>query len=187
MDDVGAAHGVLVLAAAGDAHLGEVAHAREHLLRRARLNAGAENREHARVGPRQKLRRERRRRSGAHRGDVRPVHERRRRPGGGIDERDESLVRRPVAVPLEERHELAAHPGSRRVPRHRAEHAGAGPHADARHELRGVGGKLRVRGGERVDELVEIEQLLDVGASQDEHFEPDGTPRARASVAPSNV
>ena len=54
MDDVGAADGVLVLAAAGDADLGEVAHAREHLLRRARLDAGAEDREHARVRPREK-------------------------------------------------------------------------------------------------------------------------------------
>ena len=41
-----------------------------------------------------------------------------------------------------------------------------------------VGGELRVRGRERVDELVEVEQLLDVGAGQDEHV-PDGTPTRR--------
>src|SRR5581483_8815307 len=60
VDDVGAADGLLELAAARDADLGEVAHAREHLLRGARLDAGAENREDARVGPREELRRERR-------------------------------------------------------------------------------------------------------------------------------
>ena len=53
MDDVGAADRVLELAAPGDPHLGEVARAGEHLLRRARLHAGAEDREDARVGPRE--------------------------------------------------------------------------------------------------------------------------------------
>ena len=96
-------------------------------------------------------------------------------------------MRRPVAVPLEEGDELAAHPCGRRVPWHRAENARARPNANAWHELCRVSGKLRVRSGERIDKLVEVEQLLNVGTSQDEHSEPDGTPRTRASVAASSV
>ena len=98
VDDVGAANRLLELAAARDSHLREVAGAREHLLRRARLHAGAEDREDARVGPREKTRGERRSRGGAHRGDVRPVHQRDGRSRRRIEERDRGLVRRAVAV-----------------------------------------------------------------------------------------
>jgi hypothetical protein len=92
---------------------------------------------------------------------------------------------RAIAVPLEQRDELAAHTGTRRVPRHRAEDAGARPDANARHELRGVGRKLRVRSSERVNELVEVEKLLYVGASEDEHG-PDGTAHPLASASPAS-
>jgi hypothetical protein len=41
-----------------------------------------------------------------------------------------------------------------------------------------------VRGCERVEERVEVEQLLHVASAQDKHLGPDGTPRSlpRASL-----
>jgi len=78
-------------------------------------------------------------------------------------------MRRPVAVPLEHRHKLATRSGRRRVTGHRAKHTGARPNPNARNELGGISRKLRVRRSERVNKLVEVEQLLDFGTRQDEH------------------
>ena len=50
-----------------------------------------------------------------------------------------------------------------------------GERADARHERRLAGRELRVRGRQRVEERVEIEQLLHFAAAQDQHRSPDGT------------
>ena len=171
VDDVGAANRILELAATGDPHLGEVARAGEHLLRRARLDAGAEDREDARIRSRQQPRRERGRRGGAHRGDVRPVHERDGRARRWVEERDGRLVRRPVAILGEERDELAAESGGRRVAEHRAENPGLGPGADARHERRLPAGELRVGSRERIEERVEVEQLLHFASAQDQHLQ----------------
>ena len=104
--------------------------------------------------------------------DVRPVHERDRRPVRRVEEHDRRLVRRPVDVAGKERDELAAEPGRRQVRRHRAEQAGvAGPGGDARRHRRRARRQLRVRARERVEERVDVEQLLHLGSRQDEHRE----------------
>ena len=168
--DVGAAHGVLILSAACDANLGELAHAREHLLRRAGLHARSEDRQHPRVLARERARRQRRGGRGAHRGDVRPVHDRDRRPVLRVEHDDLRLVRRPVDVAGEEGDELAPEAGRGQVRGHRAEQAGvAGERCDARRHRGCACRQLHVCARERVRELVEIEQLLHLGAAEHEH------------------
>ena len=185
-DDVGAAHRLLERGcgcadlgrqllrlrpvAAGDADLVPVADARERTRMRARLDAGAEDGEHARVVPRQQARGERRRAGGARGGDVRPVHQRERRAVRRVEERDRRLVRRPVGVVREDGDELAAEPGRREIARHRAEQAVVlGEGRDPRRHRGGARRELRVGARERVDELVEIEQLLHLRAGEHEH------------------
>ena len=97
---------------------------------------------------------------GPRRRDVRPVHQRERRAVRRIEERDRRLVRRPVGVVREDGDELAAEPGRREIAGHRAEQAVlAGEGRDPRRHRDGARRELRVGARERVDELVEIEQL----------------------------
>ena len=94
--------------AAGDADLLELAHSRDRPHVRARLHAGAADREHLRVVAREHARRERGARRGSRRRDVCPVHERRERAALRVEHGDRSLVRRQLraGVPFEQRHEL---------------------------------------------------------------------------------
>src|SRR5205814_6860151 len=70
-----------------------------------------------------------------------------------------SLMRGPVAVLGEERDELAAEAGGGRVADHCAEDAASlAAGADARHERRLPAGELRMRGRQRIEERVEVEQ-----------------------------
>ena len=170
VDDVGAAHRILVFATARDPDLGEVPDSREHLLRRARLHARAEDREHAGIGTREETRRERGRGGRAHRGDVRPVHERRHEPRFRVEEDDRRLVgRERRLVRREEGDELRAEPGLRDVAGHRAEQPRRRERGHARRERRLAGRQLRVRTGECLEERIEIEQPLHLRTGEHEH------------------
>ena len=73
----------------------------------ARLNAGADQREHARIVAGEQPRRERRTGGSARRRDVRPVHQREGRAVVRIEDADDGLMRLSIGVMGEERHELA--------------------------------------------------------------------------------
>ena len=140
---------------------------REHLHVRARLRARPEDRQHARVVAGKQARGERSCTGGARLGDVRPVEQRGRRPGLRVEEHDRRLVRRPVGVPREERHELAAEPCGRQVRGHRAEQPPAS--AAIRGGIETCPTRAPRAPRKRTDELVQIEELLDIGAREDEH------------------
>jgi len=119
----------------------------------------------------------------AHSSDVRAVHHCDRRSVLGIEEDDRRLVTRKIGVAGKHADELAAEAGRGRVPDHRAEDTGGCERTDARHERRRSSGEFRMRGSERIEERVEVEQLLHFAAAQDKHRPPDGTPSAPASDA----
>ena len=75
-----------------------------------------------------------------------------------------------VAVVREERYELADETGRGQVGRHRAEQPVLPTERrDARRHRRLPLAELPVRGRERIDERVEVEQLLDVRARKEDH------------------
>ena len=154
-----------------DANLVELPDALEGARVRPCLDSRADEGEHLRVLAREQPCRQRRARSRPGRGDVPPVHQRQRGAVLRIEDRDHRLMRVPVGVLREERHELAGEPCRGKVRRHHPEQTLALLHqrSNARRHRRVAGAQVSVCGRERVDELVEIEQLAHLGFGEEDH------------------
>ena len=106
-------------------------------------------------------------------GDERAVHHGQRRPVGRIEADDHGLVGRLVDVVGEQRHQLRGEgTGSGEVRRHRDQQPVTLIHAsgDAGWHRDPAAGDLGHGTGERLDQLVEVEDLLHLVVGQDEHL-----------------
>ena len=157
--EVGSQRPGVVGIAAGDTNLGEVAHARVSLEVAAALDAGAEDGQHLGVGPAQDPGRDRRRGAGPGGGDVRPIHHRQRRAGGGVEECDQRLVggQPPVVVVGKDGDELGLQHAIQ-VTRHRSQQAVGAEGGDARWNRSLAGAQRDECPGQSVDQLVEVEE-----------------------------
>ena len=163
-----------------DPDLGEPAHARKRAGVRTRLHAGADERQHLCVVAREQAGGERRARSGTHRCDVPPIHQCQWRAVLGVEDRDHRLVRVQVDVLREQRDELAGQPCGRKIGRHHPEQSLPLLHqrGDARRHRGLAGAELSMRGGQCIDELVEVEELPNLPFREEDQDSRFSRPRA---------
>ncbi len=157
----------LRLVAARDEDLLELPRPRQVARVRERLHAGAHDGEHLRVVARQEPRRQRRGRGRPLRGDGSAVEQQEERSVARIEERDDGLVRGPVAVLGKDRHQLGRERVERlHVRRHRGEQPGFREGRHARRERDAARAHLDERRGHRLDERIGFEQRLHFRAAE---------------------
>ena len=172
------------------ANLAQPAHPWDQPSVRSSLHAGSEHRHPGGVRPRQQPGGQRRPGGGAHGGDVGAVHDRHRLTARGIEGADHRLVRgtRAAGVLRKDRHQLAGQRLARRAVRDHGREHGV-PILDHRCEAvrhgRAPSAQILHGGRERLDQLAEIQQRLDVGAAQYEHRSLSPQPTIATRTAPA--